>query len=84
MFVIFLVVQGGLFLLWSIIAFRWLIEPLIDAGAFSRRNFLSISLHLQAFRAGLVDSRYRRHRVRLLLLTPLLLVLSALSPFFLT
>ena len=75
---LFLAVQG-VFLVWAVLAFRFLFALRADAVAQSGRSLPSMATQLSAFRGGLIEPRYRRHRVWLLALTALLLALSALS-----
>lgn len=73
-----LVVQGALFLLWAFLAFRWLFALRADAVAESGKAFPGPAATLRAFSRGLTDARYAKERLRLGILTPLLLGLSAL------
>jgi hypothetical protein len=76
---LFLAVQGAVFLVWAVLAFRFLFALRADAVAQSGRSLPSMATQLRAFRGGLIEPRYRRHRVWLTALTALLLALSALS-----
>src|SRR5690554_3548816 len=78
---IFLVVQGGVFLVWTVLAFRWLFALRADAVAISGRDIPSLTATLTAFRGGLVEPRYQRFRGVMAVLTACLLALSAFSFF---
>ncbi len=77
--VYFLVLQGLAFLVWSILAFRWLFAIRAQAVAQSGSSWPGAAVQLQAFRDGFLDSRYRDHRRWLLMATAVLLVLAAIS-----
>lgn len=75
----FLVLQGLAFLIWTILAFRWLFAIRAEAVAQSGSHWPGMAIQLQAFRAGFVDGRYRAHRRALLLMTAILLLLAGIS-----
>jgi hypothetical protein len=79
---LFLAVQGAVFLVWAVLAFRFLFALRADAVAQSGRTLPSMATQLKAFRGGLIEQRYRRLRVRLMVLTALLIALSTLSFVF--
>lgn len=79
---LFLVVQGSVFLVWAVLMFRFLFALRADAVAQSGRALPSMGTQLRAFRGGLVEHRYRAQRLRLVVLTAVLIVLSALSFVF--
>lgn len=71
-----LVLQFIVFLIWAFLAFRWLFALRADAVAESGSAFPGPGSQLRAFRGGLVDERYAKDRVRLVILTLILLTLS--------
>ncbi|WP_412051087.1 hypothetical protein ACK6D9_06670 [Hoeflea sp. Naph1] len=79
---IFLAIQGSVFLVWTVLAFRWLFALRADAVAISGRTLPNMSATFEAFRGGLVDPRYRRYRLGFSVLTALLMALSALTFLF--
>lgn len=76
---VLLVVQGCAFLIWAVLAFRLLFALRAEAVARSGQTLPNMKAQLQAFRAGLLEPRYRRDRVRLLLATVVLAAFSALT-----
>lgn len=68
-----LALQFVVFLIWAFFAFRWLFALRADAVAESGSVFPGPGSQLRAFRGGLVDERYARDRVRLVILTLILL-----------
>jgi hypothetical protein len=78
-----LAVQAAVFLVWAFVAFRWLFALRADAVAESGSIFPGMGSQLRAFRGGLVDRRYAKDRVRLGLLT-LILLGSSLVHFLLS
>lgn len=79
---LFLAVQGGVFLVWAVLAFRFMFAIWADAVAQSGRLLPSMAAQLRAYRGGLFEPRYRRQRLRLVLLAVVLIALSALSLVF--
>lgn len=79
---IFFVVQGGVFLAWTILVFRFLFALRADAVSASGRTLPSMATQLRAFCGGMVEPRYRGQRARLALLTTLLVLMSAMSFVF--
>lgn len=71
-----LVLQFIVFLIWAFLAFRWLFALRADAVAESGSAFPGPGSQLRAFRGGLVDERYAKDRVRLVILSLILLTLS--------
>ena len=71
-----LVLQFIVFLIWAFLAFRWLFALRADAVAESGSAFPGPGSQLRAFRGGLVDERYAKDRVRLVILPLILLTLS--------
>jgi len=78
---IFLVVLGGVFLVWTVLAFLWLFALWVDAVAISGRIVPSLTATSTALRGGLVEPRYQRYRSVMPALTVCLLALSILSLF---
>lgn len=76
--VVTFILQGAVFLLWAILAFRWLFALLADAVALSGRAIPGPSSQLRAFRDGLRAPRYRGQRMALLVLTSMMLALGLL------
>jgi hypothetical protein len=72
----FLVLQGAAFLVWAALAFHWLFALRAEAVAKSGRTLPGMGAQLAAFRAGLVEPRYRRHRIKLLIATGVLMTLT--------
>lgn len=73
--------QAILFLIWIILAFRWLFDIRADAVARSGQTVPGPSATWQAFRHGFTAPRYASQRWWLGLLTLPLLALSLLVPF---
>lgn len=69
-------VQAVVFLVWIILAFRWLLALRADAVARSGTTLPGLGHSLHAFRAGLSDPRYASIRLRLGLVTLVLLASS--------
>lgn len=76
---IFIAIQGGIFLVWGVVALRWLFALRADAVAISGRVIPSLTATLTAFRGGLVEPRYQRYRGVMAVLTACLFVLAPLS-----
>lgn len=68
--------QVAVFVVWAYLAFRWLFALRADAVAESGTAFPGPGPTLRAFRGGLVDGRYAKERIRLGLLTVVLLASS--------
>ena len=68
-----LTVQGAVFLVWIVLAFRWLFALRADAVAESGTALPGPYWALCAFRGGLVDNRYAKNRLWLGILTLALL-----------
>ncbi|WP_108483481.1 hypothetical protein [Oceaniglobus ichthyenteri] len=81
LFALFLILQGGVFLLWAVLAFRWLFAMRAEAVARSGRAFPGFSTQIAVFRKGLSHARYHRQRVRLIWLSAILFALSVVAPF---
>jgi len=79
---VFLAIQGGVFLVWSVLAFRWLFALRADAVTISGKALPSMAATLTAFRGCLVEPRYRRYRRSMASLTAFLMALSALTFLF--
>lgn len=71
-----LVVQGLLFLLWAVIAFRWLFALRAEAAAAAGSPWPGPRVILRTFRGALLAPRHAAARRRLAVLTLLLLGLS--------
>jgi|GEM_PF-1295250 len=76
---VFLIVQGLVFLVWAVLAFRWLFALRAEAVALSGRTLPNMATQWRVFRAGFTHPRYHRQRVQLGVLTVVLLALSAAS-----
>ena len=72
-------VQGAVFLVWAVVAFRVLFRLRAHAVAASGRAFPPVSAQLDAFAAGARDPAFAADRRRLLILTAAVLALSVLS-----
>jgi hypothetical protein len=75
----FLIAEGIVFAAWAVVAFRWLFALRADAVAMSGSSFPGLRSTLRAFRGGLSDPRYRRHRLFLFLATLALLAMLVTS-----
>lgn len=73
------VLQALLFLVWMILAFRWLFALRADAVVASGTMMPGLRQSLRAFRSALTDRRYRTERRRFSLLTLALLGIPLLS-----
>jgi hypothetical protein len=78
-----LALQLVVFLIWAFLAFRWLFALRADAVKESGSAFPGPASQLRAFRGGLVDERYAKDRVRLVILT-LILLTSSLVQYLLS
>jgi hypothetical protein len=74
-----LVLQALMFLVWMILAFRWLFALRADAVVASGTTMPGLRQSLRAVRSALTDRRYRTERRRFGLLTLALLGISLLS-----
>lgn len=77
----FLALQAVVFLIWILLAFRWLFALRADAVAESGSLLPGPGPVLRAFRGALLDERYAKERVRLGALTLILLASSSLIHF---
>lgn len=74
-----LVFQGVVFLIWMLLAFRWLFALRADAVAASGTVLPGPGWAVRAFRGGLVDKRYAKDRLWLGISTVVLLSSSLVS-----
>jgi len=70
--------QAVVFLIWTVLAFRWLFALCADALAQSNTTFPGLGTQLRAIRGGLMDERYAKDRFRLIILTFVLLGTSVI------
>lgn len=80
--IVFLAFQAAIFLIWGFLAFRWLFALRADAVAESGTTFPGPVSTLRAFRGGMVERRYAKDRIRLGILT-LILLSSSIIQFLL-
>lgn len=73
----YLVLQGVVFLLWGVIAFRWLFTLYAEAVAEAGSPWPGPRVMLRTFRGALLGPRHAAVRRRFVILTLLLLGLSA-------
>lgn len=73
-----LIAQGVIFLIWTVLVFRWLFALRADAVADSGNALPGVGATIQAFRGGLLDKRYARERLWLGIATIALLGSSLL------
>lgn len=76
--IIFFAIQACVFLVWTVLAFRWLFALRADAVTLSGQIMPNMAATLTAFRGGLIDPRYRFYRIVMSVLTVILITLSAL------
>jgi len=73
-----LIAQGIIFLIWTVLTFRWLFALRADAVADSGNALPGIGATIRAFRGGLMDRKYARERLWLGIVTLALLGSSIL------
>ncbi|RUT34833.1 hypothetical protein EMQ25_02415 [Arsenicitalea aurantiaca] len=80
MSVLYLVVQGAVFLVWIVLMAQLLLALRAEAVSASGSTMPGLRASVDAFRLGLVSPRYGRDRRRIGIVTVVLLVLAVLAP----